>query len=178
MTLFFPDNTVLVNFVLMGREDVFIKLAQGNGKWTLTIAGECHRSSFEEGLGGLIQLSEALGEPIMPTPAERLDTEVYRQRLARADDPPGKHLGEAEALAIISGRGLEAIFVTDDRGARQLADAADVMTVTTIELLRVAVRGGLLSADAAWALVELLRARGRAVWHASRTFVDFRKWVG
>jgi hypothetical protein len=176
-SLFFPDNTVLVNFALMSREDLLISLLGGRAHWTVTIAGECRRSSMEPGLEGMAVYIEAFNEPLIPSPAERTDTRLYRDRLAIAGDPETRHLGEAETIAVVTSRGLPAIFVTDDGGARRLASAAGVSTATTINLLRIAVRAGRLSPDAVMALFALLAERGRHLVGAPPTVEHVRAWL-
>ncbi len=39
--LLFPDNTVLINFALLHRMDLLEALANGNGRWTVTIEADC-----------------------------------------------------------------------------------------------------------------------------------------
>lgn len=175
--LLFPDNTVLVNFGLMGRVDLFARIVRDNGAWTLTVSEECERSAQVPGHESLVEFRALLGDPMIPALAERIDTGLLRAQLAQPGDAPTRHLGEAEAIAIISHRGLSAAFVTDDVGARRLALAnGGIRTYSTTDLLKLAVRAKLTSEDGAWALVELLRAHGRMVGNVPRTFVKFQNW--
>lgn len=177
--LLFPDNTVLVNFGLMGRVDLFAELVDGRGAWTNTIAEECRRSSRQAGLESLARMPEILGAALIPTPVERIDTLVLRERLAAPGEARTAHLGESEALAILVSRRLSAVFITDDRGAARLAAAEDVQvrTYTTGDLLRLAVRSKRLDADTAWDLVTLLRSKSRHVPGMPESRVHFDHWI-
>jgi hypothetical protein len=173
--LLFPDNTVLINFVVMGRVDLFAQLAQGRSAWTITVAGECRKSAQQDGLGELSRMPAILGDPWIPTPRERVDMATLRAGLAAPSDPPTQHLGEAEALAILSGRGIASVFVTDDGGARALATSLGVKSASTPDLLKVAVRGGRIDVDEAWDALRDLRHHGRHVSAPTRQ-EDWRSW--
>lgn len=174
---FFPDNTVLIYFALMGRQDLLLELLDGRGAWTITIEGECRRSSMEDGLGGLSVFLDGFDGAIIPSPAERTDSALLRSRLAKPGDSEQSHLGEAETLAVVSGRRLSAIFLTDDQGATSLAKSIDIPVAGTLDLLRVAVRSGRLSADAVPALGALLEERGRRLPGMPRTGPELHLWL-
>ena len=177
--LLFPDNTVLVNFALMGRLDLFAALVDGRGAWTNTIAEECRKGATKPGLESLARMPEILGTPLLPTPAERVATLVFRERLASPGDRPSMHLGESEAMAIIVSRRFKAVFVTDDRGAARLARSDDVgvRTYSTGDLLRLSVKSKLIDLDTGWDLVVLLRAKGRVVPGLPGSRDHYDKWV-
>lgn len=42
--LFLPDNTVLINFAIIGRMDLLAELLNGQGSWCLSISRECANS--------------------------------------------------------------------------------------------------------------------------------------
>lgn len=161
--LLFPDNTVLVNFGLIDRVDLFAELAAGRGAWTHTIAEECARSSRQEGLEALARMPRILGDPLVPTQRERIDMQMLRSELAVPGDPPSRHLGEAEAIAIISARSLSAAFVTDDLGARQVAARFSIQVYSTGDLLRLAVKARRLDHESGWGLAVQLRGLERRV---------------
>lgn len=175
-TLLFPDNTVLVNFALTGRIDLFELLVQGRGCWTHTISVECARSAAEPGLSDLERIADILGAPLIPNVIERQDTRLYRYRLAGPGDPETAHLGEAEALAIIARRRLPAVFVTDDRGARTLAREEKIPSYDTADLIRLLVRAGRIEVETAWTMIRLLRGRHRATGAAPGDLDGFRSW--
>lgn len=119
--LLFPDNTVLTNFALINRMDVLDRLANGNGRWCATVATECAASAKLPELAALRGARDIFGEPLYPDQAEHQDVLVLRDQLAAPGDPPTKHLGEAETIAIAVRRQLRCFFVTDDREAARLA---------------------------------------------------------
>ncbi len=161
--LLFPDNTVLVNFGLLGRVDLFGELVDGRGAWTNAIAEECARSARQPGLEALARIPVLLGAPLMPTKSERIDTLALRQQMADPFDPPHRHLGEAEAITMIAARGIAAAFVTDDGGARREAAKHRIPLATTGDLLRLAVRVSKIDPGDGWDLVLELRRLGRKV---------------
>jgi len=117
-TLFFADNTVLVNFGHIDRMDLLARILNGRGRWCATVASECSRSSRVDGLAALRQAPTIFGSPWFPdTPVERLDVLVFRDRLAGPGDAPHAHLGEAETIALMTRRNVSGFLVTDDHGA-------------------------------------------------------------
>jgi predicted nucleic acid-binding protein len=177
--LLFPDNTVLVNFGLLSRVDLFAELVDARGAWTHTIATECERSAQHDDLESLSRMRDILGAPLYPSTRERIDTYSIRARLAAPGDPPTAHLGEAETIAIMLAREIRGAFVTDDRGARRLAEAPDIQirTYTTGDLLRLAVRASRIDADTCWELLQKLRSLGRRIPGAPGARGDFDHWV-
>lgn len=177
--LLFPDNTVLINFGLLSRVDLFAELVDGRGAWTHTIATECDRSAQREDLAALTRMRDILGTPFYPSARERIDTFSLRARLAAPGDPPTAHLGEAETIAIMLAREIAGAFVTDDRGARRLAQAPDIRiaTYTTGDLLRLAVRASRIDADTCWELLQRLRGLGRRIPDVPGARGDYEHWV-
>jgi predicted nucleic acid-binding protein len=175
--LLFADNTVLVNFGHIGAIDILQKLANGNGRWTATVASECIRSSNVEGLASLSLIPGFLGEPLMPeSRQEWVDLEVIRGKLGKPGDNTHSHMGEAETLSIISNRKIVAAFVTDDTGAIIQARSLGVRTFTTCDLLKLAVRTGMFSPVDAWEAVCILRGIGRVLPGAPTSWEAFVKY--
>lgn len=176
--LLFPDNTVLVNFATVGRTDVLEGLVRGRGAWTATVAEECRRSAAVDGLSELLGMSALFGEPlVLESPKEIVDTEAIRSRMVAPGDSARAHLGEAEAVAIITNRQLQGAFVTDDRHAGVVARAHGVNTYSTCVLIKLAVRVGLLTAEDAWQIVTLLRRRSRHLLESPRERHTYMAWV-
>jgi predicted nucleic acid-binding protein len=179
-TLLFPDNTVLVNFALINRVDVLQHIMSGRAAWCATVASECRRSAAEPGLELMTDYADTLGAPLYPeTQAEHLQVQLLRDELAIPGDPPTRHLGEAETLALIIGRNLEAVFVTDDQGARRLAAVHGIRCYTTWDMLKLA--GGrikLIDPDALWGYVQTLRGLGRGGPEGVYDRRSFDQWLG
>lgn len=176
-TLLFPDNTVLVNFALVQRIDLFEALAAGRGAWTVTIAEECAKSARRPELEALERIPEILGAPWVPTRAERVDTFAVRIKLAAPGDPQTRHLGEAEAIAMLGARDAPAVFVTDDGAASTLAETFGLRCLTTSDLFKLAVRARLIDADTCWDLLRNLFGEQRGLPGAPRTRAAFDVWI-
>lgn len=173
----FPDNTALINFALINRMDLLGRLANGNGRWCATVAAECTESAKRPELAALDGAAEIFGEPLFPDQAEHQDVRVLRDQLASPGDPPTKHLGEAETIAIVVRRQLKCFFVTDEADAARLAFNNGVQAVDTWRLLKVAYRQGWLDADTLWGYVLTIEGHGRGappeVWNRE----SFDKWL-
>jgi predicted nucleic acid-binding protein len=163
VSLFFPDNTVLINFAIVSRVDLLEKLANGNGRWCLSVSEECAKSARVDGLAALNGVRDFLGEPLEPTPAELLTTRVLRDGMAAPGDRPTKHLGEAETIAIVTSRGLQstAVFISDDTGALIHAEAHGLRIADTWDLLDLAERVGMISGEEHARYVAALQSADR-----------------
>jgi len=156
--LHFADNTVLIHFGLIGRLDLLEQLLNGRGTWTSSVQIECFESSKYNGLEKLAEVDRFLGEAEEPrTEAEYLAIAEIREELRIPGDGPHKHLGEAETLAIIQMRSLDAHMVTDDTGAIRIARRLEIPTVTTAQLLLLAARVDLITAQCCWDYVSTLQ---------------------
>ena len=173
----FPDNTALINFAIINRMELLKKLANGNGQWCATVAVECAESAKYPGLAALNAAEDIFGEPLYPNPAEHQDVQVLRSRLASPGDPPTKHLGEAETVAIIARRRLSGVFVTDDRDAARLATRNRITVTSTWRLLQLAHRKKWMDADTLWEYVQTLRANDRGTPPGVRDRAAFDKWL-
>jgi len=175
--LFLPDNTVLVNFATIERFDLLRLVAEGRSTWCYTVAQECAKSSSIEGLEQLTEAPGIFGEPLrLETPAEHLNTQVFRTQLTRPGDGRAANLGEAESLAIIAGRALPATFVTDDNGAIGFAVNNGIKHTTTWDLLKLFVRVNKLDRRTAWGYVLTLGGNKRRypeLWEQ----VSFYAWL-
>ena len=177
--LLFPDNTVLVNFALIGRMDLLARVAgDGRGRWCGTVAKECEQSALQPGLEALTRARSVLGVPMYPeTGAEFLEVRHLREELAAPGDRPTDHLGEAETLAIIVSRpALRAFFVTDDHGAARLARSRGIQVITTWDLLRTLHRHGFVTEAEVVSFARCLRAQ-RRVGPSGRGDDDVLRWL-
>ena len=173
----FPDNTFLINFAIINRMDLLEKLANRNGRWCATVASECAESARYAGLAALSAAEDIFGEPLYPDPAEHQDVQVLRNQLARPGDPPTKHLGEAETVAIIARRRLSCFLVTDDRDAGRLATRNGIAVTSTWRLLQLAHRRKWIHADTLWGYVQTLKVHNRGTPPGVRDRTAFDKWL-
>lgn len=179
--VFFPDNTVLVNFAYLHRMDLLRRLAR-NPAWCATVADECSRSSQGPDLEDMAEAWGIFGEPLRPdSPVEHLTVQDYKRRLGKPGDSAYSNLGEAETLAIIECRSIEAIFVTDDAAAAAIARGSQlqIKVASTWDLLWVATRRGFVDRDTAWSYVSILRTKSRHLppGQAARDRRSFDEWL-
>lgn len=156
--LHFADNTVLIHFGLIGRLDLLEQLLNGRGTWTSSVQIECLESSKYDGLDELVEVERFLGDAEEPsTEAEYLAIAEIREELRIPGDSPHKHLGEAETLAIIHTRSLDAHLVTDDTGAIRVARRLEIPVVTTAQLLLLAARVNIITTQGCWDYLSTLQ---------------------
>lgn len=176
--LVFPDTTVVRNFALLHRMDLLGSLVQGRAAWCASVAAECERQARSPGLQDMGLASSIFGTPWFPHAAEHIDVSVLRADMASPGDGPLMHLGEAETIVLASTRSPGAIFVTDDKGAAVAAEQRGLSVATTAQLLRIAMRGGLLDADGGWGYVQTLRTHHRPLpYEAWSSRASFDLWL-
>lgn len=150
-SLLFPDNTVLVRFARIEKMDLLGMLVGINGRWCGSVAAECDRSASLPGLEDMSKAHKIFGAPLLlETAKEIIDTEAIRDSMASPGDHRTKHLGEAETIAILTNRGIEGVFVTDDQDAARRARSEGIVVYCSWDLLRLAVRVGLATVDEAY----------------------------
>lgn len=158
--VFFPDNTVLVNFAHIGRVALLGRLIP-NRQWCNTVATECGKSAQQPHLADLCNAPAVFGSPLEPTPVERVDTETLRREMMGPGDTSASHRGEAETIAIVQRRGIQAVFATDDVGAAAYATANQILVVNTWDLIKMAYRRSHISNTDAYNDACTLRANKR-----------------
>jgi len=164
-TYFFPDNTVLVNFTYIDRQDILEWFLRGNGAWTIATARECRNSSRLHGLEQMDRWQEFLPTPLTPDAAELVDAKTIAIQMRKpGDTDPAKNMGEAETIAIITRRNMMAVFLTDDHDAARRARVEPLIEVasTTKVLAFAEVLGRLPHRDARKHLAHL-RDLGRVL---------------
>lgn len=173
--IFFPDNTFLVSLGHIERVDLLESLP--SRMWSATVKSECLRSSHVEGLAHLEQVPDYMGPPLFPTKPELQQTRIFKDRLATPGDDAQAHLGEAETLAIVTSRGLDAVFVTDDKGAALLAGAHSIPVATTWRVLRLLHRSRRLERAEMHRALGVLRQAGRRAPECGWRQEDFDLWL-
>jgi predicted nucleic acid-binding protein len=175
--LFFADNTVLINFALLGRMDLLGRLANGCAAWTAAIRRECHASADALDNDQLRGAAAIFGTPVrMTDPRTMREALTLLEQMREPHDPADKHRGEAETIALIAVEHAGSLFVTDDANARSRAKERGIRSVSTCQLLRLAIRIGALTAHDAWASVCELRRRGRTLHDSPREESTYMQW--
>ena len=163
----FPDNTVLCNFAAVSRIDLLKNWLRGRGRWCEAVAREAARSSAF--LPDLVSIAVEgwLGDPIevdadMASQVERIRRTVFGGDSTR----PTQHLGEAQTCHVL--RTVEEFsgswWVSDDRDALDYAQSQRLQTYRTVDVMRMIVADGDLTADVAWQLMHDMRAAGRDLY--------------
>ena len=156
---FFPDNTVLINFTLLDRQDLVTWFtARGIRQWTLSVCRECEKSSRQYDLKAMAKWGRIFGTPLSPTTKELLTAHQIAEGMrAPGEYAPGKHMGEAETIAIAESRYFGSVFLTDDHAAARMAVSRGLQAVSTTKIIAFAEIGGEITHDQArLSLAELL----------------------
>lgn len=173
--LFLPDNTVLINFAIIRRVDLLAELVKGQGAWCLSIARECDKSrAFHPDLS---EAAAIFGAPLIPDASERLDAKIMRETMASPGESPTQHLGEAETIAIMSARQLDGLFLTDDAGARALAQRHQITAVSTWDLLRLAHKVNKITRPVLTGYLRTLAAADRGKPPGITSFDKLTPWL-
>jgi hypothetical protein len=173
---FFPDNTVLINFEYINRLSLLGDLIPDR-RWCEVIAQECAESARIPGLVGLGRAPGIFGAPLTPTERERERTFALRDMMRQVGDAATKHVGEAETIAIVTSRGIKAIFATDDRGAGAAARAEGITVISSWDLLRLAHRKNHFTFSDAYGDAQTLDSLGRGWPPCARTPQAFNAWI-
>lgn len=176
MTTLFPDNTVLVNFALIRRVALLGELVSDRA-WSFAVAQECSKSARVDGLEDLAEAQRLFGTPLTPTTVEMVRTRTIRDLMLGPGDDVTAHIGEAETFAIVLERRINAAFATDDRNAQAVARAHGIHVISTWDLLALAVRASLLSADECVSDCRILRKAKRGGPPGANDDAAVRAWL-
>lgn len=176
--LFVPDTTVVSNFALIDRMALLDEVVRDHGAWCATVASECAAGAQLAGLEQMAMAMSIFGSPLYPQGAEHVDIRTLQEQMLKpGDDKMRAHLGEAETITIISSRGLNAAFVTDDRDARRQAASRGIPVYTTWHILKLAVAAGKLSLENFLADYETLVRAARGHPPCAPGVVSVTAWV-
>ncbi|GAA0460922.1 hypothetical protein ACFQ2B_08085 [Streptomyces stramineus] len=161
----FPDNTVLCNFAAVERLDLLRMVLDGRGRWTQAVAREARNSA--KWLPALNELRQQgwLGEAIRVTEQAdrdailRIRTAVFGGRADRIF----QHLGEAETCHVIVNwdRFASSWWISDDKHSLSYAAEQGIFTAETIDMVRLAVKGDLITAQEGFELMQQMKERNR-----------------
>lgn len=143
------ETTVLSAFAVGNHLDILAARYGDNAMWTTAVHAEIVAGIGNQPRLGDILVADWLGEP----QAEFDVVAVENLRLRLGGRPADqRHLGEATSL-VLAGR-MGAALAVDDRDAKRAAENAGVSTVTTISILKAAIRDGQIAANEAAAMLH------------------------
>lgn len=156
----FPDNTVLINFAIVGRLDLLKTYASRNTRVVEAVAREIQQSAAFVTELSEIDLPEWFGEAIRIEDAAGIAS-VESMRTARFGGEktrPTQHLGESQTIYVVTAvpAFADSIMLTDDRDAYRVARKLGVVVRHTVEVLTELVARHELSAADALDLVEAM----------------------
>ncbi|WP_327255521.1 hypothetical protein [Streptomyces sp. NBC_01244] len=161
----FPDNTVLCNFAAVERLGLLREVLDGRGRWTEAVAREARKSARWHPALRDLSWQGWLGEAIrVKDQSERAS--ILRIRTAvfggSADDI-FEHLGEAETCHVIGNWGEfdGSCWISDDRESLHHAREEGIETAETLDVVRLAVKEGLITAEGGFDLMHQMRDKGR-----------------
>lgn len=161
--MYFPDNTVLINFAIIGEMDTLKKLLNGKGAWVGAVHAECEDSHRKGYYPGIEEAFDFMPDPILVDKFEEHDARTIRLSITDVIEDPAQSLGESQTIAVVTHRHIEAVFITDDGGAiKYIKDEhLPIAVCMTTDLLALAVRAGFITEATAEAHIKTLVARGR-----------------
>jgi len=166
---FFADNTVLVNFAILGESETLRCVVGTRGQWTYTVSCEWENTLKSPACPDMVERPDwarAFGAPVQPTPAERVDTKVIANGMRKpGETDSGKHGGEAETIAIILSRDIAGVLLTDDHDAARTARARGVQAAGTGHLIAMAEALGIVGHEKALGWLA-------ALWDSNRVLGD------
>lgn len=163
MTHLFPDNSVIINFVMIDRLDLLRAFLRDRARVTQAVSQEINDSvSKVAGLNKLDQ-EEWFGKPIRLTRQKQQIEGIRRFVFGGRVDQPKKHLGESETLYLIQHDKdfVGSIWITEDRSAYDYARANTIPARNTFEVFCELCADGALTADEAFEYLEYLYEEAR-----------------
>ncbi len=141
------DNTILSNFVLIGREDILNKVFQNNFFTTEEVLVELKRGEDR----GVLPKGDWRWIKILriESPQENYLFQLFSTSLGK---------GESSCLSVAISRNFK--ILTDDLDARRLAQRRGIPVSGTIGVLVIAIQKGILSSDEGNAMLSKMIAKG------------------
>jgi hypothetical protein len=117
------------------------------------------------------QWRRVFGTPWSPTPAEVVDAQAIADAIRKPGDAsPSAHMGEAEAIAVLVSRGINAVFLTDDYDAARAAARYPLIGVaSTTKILALAEAAGRIRHGEARTHLATLLSAGRVLGNYHRS---------
>lgn len=160
------DAVTLRHFASCGKLNIceLLHSALPTPRWTEAVHGELQRGARNGNTDCSTVLGQHwLGAPIIPSTTEQ--SAIYRLRVALNGGtyPPSADAGEAES--IFFAQQLGGLFATDDNAAHAFASRrlGPRRVIDSVDILRLAVRAGHVTAADAVTSAMAIRAAGRSL---------------
>jgi hypothetical protein len=137
--VFLLDTCTLVNFAVVDRLDLIATTLGASARWVAAVEYEMRRSAEYLNSRSIESCRSWLGEAIdLDEPGDISAVETIRLALGGRRREPLRHLGEAQSIHAITTRPdlIEAVFVTDDGCAGDLARRNGITVWATKHLMR------------------------------------------
>ncbi len=161
----FPDNTVLCNFAAVDRLDLLRAALNERGRWTEAVAYEASRSEAVLPALATLKTDPCLGDPIeIADEKDMLRVERIRRAVfGGTDAEPLRHLGEAQTCHLILNvkEFAGSWWISDDAEALRYARFQHITTRETLDIVRIAVVNGDISASSGFKLMQEMTDRDR-----------------
>ncbi|MCL6424359.1 hypothetical protein Bequi_13395 [Brachybacterium sp. JHP9] len=136
MTAVFPDNSVAIDFAIVGKMDLLLEWIRDRGMVCEAVDLEMkdHVGEHQE----MRDLIDALGVPIKLSRTESDAAEdIRRNRLGGTEERPRDHLGEAHTLFVLRERSAlrGAVWLSDDVDSCELAEFWSIRAMTSVDVL-------------------------------------------
>lgn len=183
MSFWFPDTTVVRNFACIRQLHLLTLALRGRGRCAEAMHGELQDAATIKGHEQILAFlrDEVLGEPVEVEDEDHIKM-IQRIRVAEVGgdpDDPLDSLGEAETLFLLDNVDdfSESIWLTDDVAAHDFGCRRGLRTVTTFDVMAIAVAEGLVSLEEGFMYLGLMGARGRVLAFAPTSRTEFSQRV-
>ncbi|MDY3678687.1 MAG: hypothetical protein SO046_05670 [Actinomyces urogenitalis] len=162
---------------LLERVELLGRFVQQQGRWCASIEHEWCVSRDVLCLDGMDEaVRQVCGQPIFPDRGDHVEIQDLAMRMRAPGEARTKNLGEAETIVLIRRRQKYegAIFLTDDRQARQFAEAEAAINrcLGTVELLAYFEAARWMTRDEVYDCLQVLRDEDRHVRPSDRRGYD------
>nr|WP_300339133.1 hypothetical protein [Actinomyces sp.] len=162
---------------LLERVGLLERFVQQQGRWCASIEREWCVSRDVLQLDGMDEaVRRVCGRPVFPDRGDHVEIQDLAVRMRAPGEARTKNLGEAETIVLIRRREEYegAIFLTDDRQARQFAEAETSIDrcLGTVDLLAYFEAARWMTRGEVYDCLQVLRDEGRHVRPADRCGYD------
>lgn len=166
-SLVLVDTCTLLNFAAVARLDLLEATLDGCGRWTEAAAREIDNAAEQWPCLWSVDLAGWLGDPLAPDrPGDDRAVFQLQRQLGGTRKKPREHLAEAEAIYLIQNHPefKDAVLLTDDRAAADLAAKRGIEVWLTMNVLSLAYRTGRIGCPEAYNAVQDMVQAGRGVY--------------